>query len=77
MEDIEDLDLYYEDCVVGGPGAFMLTIKDRKEFKEAIRTKLVSEVAGSTFEKRIIPPAKEPRISCLIGEKLFQKAWSR
>jgi hypothetical protein len=77
MEDIEDLDLYYQDCVAGGPGAFVLTIKDRKEFKEAIRAKLVSEVAGSMSEKRIIPPAQEPRISCLIGEKLFQKAWSR
>jgi hypothetical protein len=36
--DIENLDLYYEDCVIGGPGAFMMTIKDREKFQEAIRT---------------------------------------
>ena len=44
--DIENLDLYYEDCVIGGPGAFVITIKDREKFQEAIRTKLVLEVAG-------------------------------
>src|SRR5712672_1610208 len=35
--DIENLDLYYEDCVIGGPGAFIMTIKDREKFQEAIR----------------------------------------
>jgi len=44
--DIDNLDLYYEDCVIGGPGAFVVTIKDRDKFKEAIRTKLLMEVAG-------------------------------
>ena len=68
--DIENLDLYYEDCVIGGPGAFIITIKDREKFKEAIRTKLVREVAGLAPESRIIPAAeREPRVSCLIGEK--------
>ena len=46
--DIDNLDLYYEDCVIGGPGAFVVSIKDREKFKEAIRTKLVLEVAGRT-----------------------------
>ena len=49
--DIENLDLYYEDCVIGGPGAFIMTIKDREKFQEAIRTKLVLEVAGLTPER--------------------------
>src|SRR5207253_10936312 len=39
--DIDNLDYYYEDCVIGGPGAFVVTIKDRDKFREAIRTKLV------------------------------------
>src|SRR6202165_3913227 len=34
--DIDDLDLYYEDCVIGGPGSFVLAIKDREKFKEEI-----------------------------------------
>jgi Protein of unknown function (DUF1194) len=72
--DIENLDLYYEDCVIGGPGAFIMTIKDREKFREAIRTKLVLEVAGLTPERRIVPAAeKEPRVSCLIGEKKWQE----
>src|SRR5256714_15496864 len=30
--DIENLDLYYEDCVIGGLGAFVMTITDRENF---------------------------------------------
>jgi len=78
--DIDNLDQYYEDCVVGGPGSFVITIKDRDKFKEAIRTKLVMEVAGRVPEKRVVPVAetsKEPRVSCLIGEKIWQDRWGR
>ncbi|HZC95690.1 MAG TPA: DUF1194 domain-containing protein, partial [Bradyrhizobium sp.] len=39
--DIGNLDIYYEDCVIGGLGSFVVTIKDREKFKEAIRTKLL------------------------------------
>jgi hypothetical protein len=76
--DIENLDLYYEDCVIGGPGSFVVSIKDRDKFKEAIRTKFLLEVAGRTPERRIVPAAKkEPRVPCLIGEKLWQDRWGR
>src|SRR5262245_43605209 len=72
--DIENLDLYYEDCVIGGPGAFIMTIKDREKFQEAIRTKLVLEVAGLAPERWIVPAAeKEPRVPCLIGERKWQE----
>ena len=76
--DIDNLDFYYEDCVFGGPGSFVVTIKDREKFKEAIRTKLLLEVAGRTPERRIVPVAeKEPRVPCLIGEKIWQDRWGR
>src|ERR1700710_673722 len=76
--DIENLDFYYEDCVIGGPGAFVVSIKDREKFKEAIRTKLLLEVAGRTPERPIVPvAAKEPRVSCLVGEKIWQDRWGR
>jgi Protein of unknown function (DUF1194) len=76
--DIDNLDYYYEDCVIGGPGSFVVSIKDRDKFKEAIRTKLLLEVAGHTPERRIVPVAeKEPRVSCLIGEKIWQDRWGR
>jgi hypothetical protein len=76
--DIDNLDIYYEDCVIGGPGSFVVTIKDREKFKEAIRTKLLLEVANRTPEPRMVPVAeKEPRVSCLIGEKIWQDRWGR
>ncbi|VIO79252.1 DUF1194 domain-containing protein [Bradyrhizobium ivorense] len=76
--DIENLDYYYEDCVIGGPGSFVVSIKDREKFKEAIRTKLLLEVAGRTPEHHVVPVAdKEPRVNCLIGEKIWQDRWGR
>lgn len=76
--DIENLDFYYEDCVIGGPGSFVVTIKDRDKFKEAIRSKLLLEVAGRTPERRVVPVAdNEPRVSCMVGEKIWQDRWGR
>jgi hypothetical protein len=76
--DIDNLDWYYEDCVIGGPGSFVVAIKDREKFKEAIRSKLILEVAGRTPEQRIIPATdKEPRVPCLIGEKIWGDRWGR
>jgi hypothetical protein len=78
--DIDNLDYYYEDCVVGGPGSFVITIKDRDKFKEAIRTKLLMEVAGRTPERPVVRVAdkdKEPRVSCTIGEKIWSDRWGR
>jgi hypothetical protein len=74
--DIENLDVYYEDCVIGGPGAFVVPIKEREHFKDATRTKLVLEVAGRTQPARVVPVASEaPRISCMIGERMWQYRW--
>lgn len=74
--DIELLDEYYEDCVIGGPAAFVVAVKDREKFVEAIRTKLVLEIA------RLTPPAKvmkasatNPRVPCTVGERLWQERW--
>ena len=79
--DIENLDWYYKDCVTGGQGSFVVTIKSRDEFKEAIRTKLLMEVAGRMPPKpRAVPVAdegSEPRISCMVGEKIWQDRWGR
>jgi len=76
--DIDNLDFYYEDCVIGGPGSFVITIKDRDKFKEAIRTKLLMEVAGRMPERPVMRVAdKEPRVSCMIGEKIWSDRWGR
>jgi hypothetical protein len=74
--DIENLDIYYEDCVIGGPGAFMIAIKDREQFKDATRNKLVLEIASRTPTADIIPAqARVPRISCTIGEDMRRQRW--
>ncbi len=76
--DIENLDWYYEDCVVGGPGSFVVAIKDREKFKDAIRSKLLLEVAGRTPQRPVVPVAdKEPRVPCMIGERIWQDRWGR
>lgn len=70
-----DLDVYYEDCVIGGPGAFMVPVRDVNNFAEAIRQKLILEIAG--IEPRIIPAADtagQRRVDCLIGEK-SRRGW--
>jgi hypothetical protein len=70
--DIDNLDLYYEDCVIGGPGAFV------DKFNEAFLTKLLLEIAGRTPERPVVPAAgREARVNCMIGEKIWQDRWGR
>jgi len=74
--DIKDLDIYYEDCVIGGPGAFVVPIREREKFKDAIRTKLVLDIARYDGAPRVVPASAEaPRISCTIGEVMWQRRW--
>lgn len=76
--DIPNLDLYYEDCVIGGPGSFVVSIKSKEKFSEVIRTKLVLEVAHVVPERLVVPVVnKEPRVPCLIGEQIWQDRWGR
>jgi len=51
--DIDELDVYYEDCVIGGPGAFVVPIREREKFIEATRTKLVLEIADLPRQRRL------------------------
>ena len=65
-----ELDIYYEDCVIGGPGAFIVSVQDPAHLGQAIRRKLVLEIAGP--RPRAVPAASSaqaPRIDCMIGEK--------
>jgi hypothetical protein len=64
------LDIYYADCVIGGPGAFFISVRAPEQLADAIRRKLVLEIAGRQPE---VVPAQAvqapPRIDCMIGEK--------
>ena len=44
---IPNLDLYYRNCVIGGPGAFIVVADTFEEFAVAVRKKLIIEIAGS------------------------------
>jgi Protein of unknown function (DUF1194) len=74
--DIADLDRYYTDCVIGGPGAFMVPIKDRREFLTATRRKLLLEISGLEPPARLIRvqgrPMRDPS-DCNIGELQWRR----
>lgn len=44
--DVENLDEHYRDCVIGGIGSFMMPVRDRAQLAEAIKTKILREIAG-------------------------------
>lgn len=77
--DISALDAYYRDCVIGGAGAFMVTITDHNEFIPATRRKLLLEIASAATAP---PPLllrtqatgqEEGTTDCMIGERLWQR----
>ncbi|MDO9499801.1 DUF1194 domain-containing protein [Falsiroseomonas sp.] len=49
------LDIYYRESVIGGPGAFMIPAEDFDDFGQAVRRKLIREIAGlsSDPERRL------------------------
>ena len=67
------MDRYYADCVIGGPGSFMLPILRVDEFALAIRLKLIQEIAGRSLAPRVIPVKATPPVDCMIGEEARQR----
>mgnify|MGYP003700731899 CR=1 FL=1 len=51
-----NLDKYYFNNVIGGRGAFIVVAKGFKNFAEAIRNKMVREIAGRRY-REIVPAA--------------------
>jgi hypothetical protein len=72
------LDRYYEECVVGGPGAFVMVARDAAGLAATIRRKLVIEVSGLAPPVRAVPAQFEEPVDCLIGEKMYRRRdWGR
>ena len=42
-----DLDRYYRQSVIGGPGAFVIAASGYEQFAVALRSKLITEIASS------------------------------
>ncbi len=55
---VADLDLYYENCVIGGPGAFIIVADDFQDIERAIRRKLILEIAGRAPIRPPVEPAR-------------------
>ena len=78
-----NLSAYYEDCVIGGLGAFVLPATSREEIAPAIRRKLFRELIGAISPRgrgpgqgpgqgpeRIWRASVEAPVDCLVGERL-------
>ncbi|MDP6805577.1 MAG: DUF1194 domain-containing protein [Rhodospirillales bacterium] len=76
---LRELDLYYENCVIGGPGAFYVLAESFKDIARTILRKLILEIAGRVpasdpklgvvpvqFDGRVVPP-------CDVGERRWQE----
>lgn len=74
MWHLDDLDLYYLNCVVGGPGAFVIPVRDWGAFTDAVRRKLVLDIAGlPSVATPGAAPARDAAPAdhdCLIGERI-------
>jgi hypothetical protein len=74
----EGLDKYYGDCVIGGPGSFVLPVHKIEDFAVAVRRKLVWEISGLEEPEQIREIAmNQPTTDCLVGEKLWQNFFDR
>lgn len=75
--DIPDLDTYYRDCVIGGQGAFMVPVRERDQFVNAIKTKILLEIADlGPRGPRIERIQNPPRANCLTGEMQWRDRWN-
>lgn len=70
---LDDLDVYYRTCVIGGPGAFVIPVYDWPDFADAVRRKLVLEIAGIIPQAQIIKAQVRDPTDCQIGEKIWDE----
>lgn len=85
---IPELDLYFAECVIGGGQAFVIPVNSWEEFPEAVRRKLVLELAGVParpphepgpeladviLAQAVSEDLDIPSSDCLIGEKLWER----
>jgi hypothetical protein len=57
------LDKYYQDNVIGGPGAFVMVAEDFNSFGQAIINKMIAEIAAA-------PQRRLTALAALLGDRL-------
>jgi hypothetical protein len=58
------LEMYYEQCVIGGAGSFLIPVREMGEFRDALKTKLILEIASIQPDPdhlNVIPASDTPR----------------
>jgi hypothetical protein len=60
----ESLDHYFRECVIGGPGAFLIPVRKHSHLAEAIREKIVREVVELPQSQSLLQPARDERSRC-------------
>ncbi|HRK24576.1 MAG TPA: DUF1194 domain-containing protein [Beijerinckiaceae bacterium] len=73
--DIDHLDAYYQDCVIGGPGAFVIGIRSMEEFLPATRQKIIREIASLGMADISPVQQRETKSDCMIGERMVRDRW--
>lgn len=64
-----NLDLYYRNCVIGGPRAFLVVAQDFHSFARAIRKKLILEIVGRTPEERPVIASEKKHNTVRVSKK--------
>jgi hypothetical protein len=66
---VQTLGWYYTGCVIGGPGAFVITVGDRADFEKAVRRKFLLEIVGAPPRVQLAAESLYTRLDCLaIGQ---------
>jgi hypothetical protein len=66
------LDAYYRDCVIGGSNAFMIPVRERHQFLNETRAKIVREIANEPEPGLVAQPARAAsRTDCDTSESLW------
>ncbi len=69
---MKDLDIYFENCVIPGPGAFVVVAEGFDDFGSAIRRKLILEIAGRIPDRIHRVQGWQPP-PCDIGEQMLRQ----
>lgn len=70
---IEDLDVYYTRCVIGGPGAFVLPVLGWDAFGPAVKRKLILEISAHPLPVVPVQYTRPAPYDCMVGEKLRER----
>ena len=67
----EDLDLYFRDCVIGGLGAFLIPVREPSHFADAIKLKILREIADRPQARALVQPiaGEQPQVLSSLQKK--------